>query len=256
MPPSPGQKNVNSVMNAVRVLEEVSRSQPAAVGMIARELQLPKSTVQRLVLTLQSAGLLKAVDDGGTRWTLSLMAFTIGSRALPNHGLRESARPIMEDLAARTQETVHLMVPDDETLVSVDRIQSPRSLFLTHPLGGRAPYHATSPGKAVLAFLEADAAEPLLSQSLTRFTDSTITDTEALREQLVEIQAKGYAVNRGEWREGVGAVASPILVGPEKPIGAIAISIPMIRFSEQSELELGQLVRDAAVQVSRRYGIL
>lgn len=247
---------VNSVVAALRVLEEVSVAQPIGVSDLARRLDMPKSNVQRLARTLEHAGWLRPIDLGGTRWALTMRAFTVGQNAVLEQGLRETARLVMEELSRSTGETVHLLVPDGNELVSIERFESAHAIRIHQPLGGRAPYHATSPGKAVLAALADDEARRRIGDRPPGYTRFTITDPDELIASLVGVRARRYATNRGEWRDGVGAVGAAIELTPGNPVAAIAISMPIERFPPEKEEPLGAAVADAARLISQRLGAL
>ena len=107
-----------SVQNAFLVLETVADLQPAGLTAVARAAGMPKSTTQRMLLTLAEVGWLRATDDSPTRWVLTYRALRVGGQVDGRHGLRESALPEMSALQHATTETVHLTAPDgDDELV-------------------------------------------------------------------------------------------------------------------------------------------
>jgi IclR family acetate operon transcriptional repressor len=228
---------MQNVINALRVLEEVAVRQPVGVGELARGLGLPKSTVQRSLRTLHEAGWIRPAGGGVTRWQVTSKALQVGRRA--ELGLRDVALPVMEELRQRTGETIHLMVPEGDAVVLIERLETDKPLRIVLPLGIRLPLHASANGKAVLAHLDRPIDE------LPAYTGTTITDPELLRAELAEVRARGYADNRGEWRSDIAAVASAVL-GPDGPVASLSISTPASRMPDDRRPEYGKLVTQAA----------
>jgi IclR family acetate operon transcriptional repressor len=228
---------MQNVINALRVLEEVAARQPAGVGELARELGLPKSTVQRSLRTLHEAGWIRPAGGEVTRWQVTSKALQVARRT--ELGLRDAAMPVMEELRERTGETIHLMVPEGDAVVLIERLETDKPLRIVLPLGIRLPLHASANGKAVLAHLGRSPAE------LPSYTETTITDPEALRAELAAVHARGYADNRGEWRSDIAAVAAAVL-GSDGPIASLSISTPASRMPDELRAEYGKLVTRAA----------
>ncbi|HEX4817626.1 MAG TPA: IclR family transcriptional regulator [Nonomuraea sp.] len=231
---------MQNVINALRVLEEVAARQPAGVGALARELGLPKSTVQRSLRTLHEAGWIRPAGGAVTRWQVTSKALQVGRRA--ELGLRDAALPVMEELRQRTGETIHLMVPESDAVVLIERLETDKPLRIVLPLGIRLPLHASANGKAVLAHrADLDRA----TGALPAYTGTTITDPELLRAELADVRARGYADNRGEWRADIAAVAAAVL-GPDGPVASLSVSTPASRMPDDLRPEYGKLVTQAA----------
>lgn len=245
---------MRSVLNALRVLEEVAVRQPVGVGELARVLELPKSSVQRSLRTLHTAGWIRPVGSELTRWALTTRALHVGRHAAGELSLRDAAIPVMEDLRLETEETIHLMVPEGDKVVLIERLETPKPVRIIIPLGGGAPIHASSNGKAVLASSPPDEVERLLAEGLPRYTDTTIVDTDKLRRELAETRRRGYATNVGEWRSDIAAVAAAILDGGGRPIASMSISTPVNRMPVKLRPRYGAMVSDAARRVSEALG--
>lgn len=220
---------MQSMVNGLKVLETLASLQPVGVSSLARQLHLPKSTVQRCLVTLEEAGWIQSSNEGETRWSLTTKALTVGRRASPDLSLREAALPVMNDLAAITNETVYLAVREGNGSVLVERIDSTQPVRTYLPLGTRAPLHGPSTGKAILAYLPPEEIEAVLAAGLERYTDRTLSDPRRLRRELDVIRAKGYAVNKGEWREDVAGVGAAVLSARRLPVAAVSISLPVTR---------------------------
>jgi len=237
---------VRNVLNTLRVLEEVAARQPIGVGELARVLDLPKSSVQRALVTLNTAGWIRQASGEVTRWVLTTKALAVGGRASGDLGLRDAAVPIMEDLRRRTEETIHLTVPQERSVVLIERLETSKPVRISMSLGHALPLHASANGKAVLANSGSEVIGRLLAEGLPRYTDTTITDPDEMRAELGAIRTRGFAVNHGEWRSDVGSVAAAVLGGPEKPIASLSVNIPMSRLTGESEAVYGIAVSEAA----------
>ncbi|MFD7447186.1 IclR family transcriptional regulator [Streptomyces sp. NPDC059909] len=240
---------MRSVFTAFSVLEALAEAQPVGVGALARELDLPKSTVQRSLTTLAELGWIRPLDRGGhTRWMLTARPLKLAGHVLRHEGmLREAAAPAMADLARQTHETIHLTIVDGDSVILLDKIDSTHAVRNVSWVGGRAPLHASASGLAILAHLPADA---IARYPLARYTALTVTDAEALGDTLAAVRKRGYAINTGMWRDDVSAVAAAILDPAGTPAASLSISVPTYRLSDELQDRYGILVRDAAARVT------
>jgi IclR family acetate operon transcriptional repressor len=245
---------VRNVLSTLRVLEEVASRQPIGVGELARVLDMPKSSVQRALVALDTAGWIRPASGGVTRWVVTTKALAVGGRVSGDLDLRGAAVPIMEDLRRHTEETVHLTVPEGGNMVLIERLETDKPVRTSMALGHTLPMHASANGKAVLANGSPEVVRQLLADELPRFTDTTITDPDELRAELAEILRRGFAVNHGEWRPDVGCVAAAVMGGHENPIATLSVNIPISRLTQESEVDFGAAVSAAASSLSARLG--
>jgi IclR family acetate operon transcriptional repressor len=240
---------VRSVITALRVLDAVAASQPVGVTQLARLLELPKSSVQRTLQTLHSAGWIHPTGVEMTRWSLTQHMLRIAQRSAGELNLRNVAVPVMEELRAATQETVHLAVPDQDSIIVIERLDSPQAVRTFIPLGMAAPMAASANGKAILAKMSREDVHAFVQRGLAAYTPSTVTDAEELLSQLEEVRRHGYATNNEEWRSGVSAVAAAISTKGGGPIAGISVSTPAQRMSRKLQGQYGALVKDAAQRI-------
>jgi IclR family acetate operon transcriptional repressor len=249
-----GVKALRNVLNTLHVLEEVASRQPIGVGELARVLDMPKSSVQRALVTLNTAGWIRPAPGEVTRWMMTKKALTIGGRSSDDLDLRGAAVPIMENLRRQTEETIHLTVPEGGKMVLIERLETDKPVRIIMALGHALPMHASANGKAVLAYSSPEVISQLLADELPRYSDTTITDPDELRAQLAAIRQRGFAVNHGEWRSDVGSVAAAVIGADEQPIASVSVNLPVSRLTEQSEAAFGAAVREAASNLSARLG--
>lgn len=241
--------DVRSVLTALRVLDEVAARQPIGVSELARGLGLPKSSVQRTLQTLYSAGWIQPVGSEVTRWALTTHMLRISQRAAGELDLRNVAVPVMEELRSLTEETVHLAVPEGDSVIVIERLESPQAVRAFIPLGMAAPIAASANGKAILAARPDAAVRELVGRGLPAYTPATVTGEQAFLAQIAGIRRRGYATNEEEWREGVAAVAAAITVNGH-PIAGISVSTPAHRMGPGLQARYGKLVKEAAQRIS------
>ena len=166
---------VQSVDRAVDLLLALAAASPAeaTAPALARACGLNRATAWRLLKTLQIRGLV-TVDDATGRYAIGLTAVELGNAAGPD-ALIAVARPVLERTCALTGETASLAVPDVDGLTYVDEV-TPAAVVTASWLGRSVPVHATSTGKALLAFLPPEQVRRVLDGALTSFTGTTITD--------------------------------------------------------------------------------
>lgn len=245
-------EGMRAVRTALRVLEAVSELQPVGVSAIARATAVPKSSVQRCLLTLREAGWITSPPDAPQCWALTARALAVGLRGSAEHGLREASAHVMHELRDTTRETIHLVGfgTGPASLVVVDRLDSPEPVRTWVRLGTPVSLHASCSGRAVLSRLPDAELDALLPAELERFSDRTITDRGALAAELRTVRERGYAIADQSWRAGVGAVAAAVVDGTGRPVGALAISVPQQRFDHARAGTLGERIVDAAAAVS------
>ncbi|NGO44346.1 IclR family transcriptional regulator [Streptomyces ureilyticus] len=244
---------MKSVTRSLRILEAVAQHQPVTVGELTKLFGLPKSTVQRTLVTLAEAGWLRANRKDTTRWEIGARVLAVRPAALQGSSLFAAAREPMMRLRDAVNETIHLSVPDAlQCVVVVDRVDCDHPVRTFHAIGDTSPLHATAVGRAILAHLPKQDVEELITQGLERFSDSTPTDPDELRAELDQIRADGYSVNRNQFRPGVCAIAAPVLDEEGTPLAAVAISMPDSRFDADRLPEWGRIVANTAAEITGR----
>ncbi|MFL6119249.1 IclR family transcriptional regulator [Actinophytocola sp.] len=247
-------EGMRAVLGTFRVLEEVAFTQPAGVGELARRLRMPKTTVQRALRTLWTAGWICPSGAETTSWVLTTRALHIGQRALPDLGVRDAALPIMRELRAETGETAHLMVLEGDHAVLIEKVETEHPIRAVITLGSAVPLHGSSNGKAMLAHRPVDEVRAIVGDRLDRHTDRTIVDWDEFLAELSRVRERGYATNVGEWRTDIAAVASPIFDHEGDTRASLSVSAPGSRMPAELRGRYGALVVAAAQRVSTMLG--
>lgn len=194
---------------------------------IADTLEMSRSTAHRYVITLVALGYL---EQGASRkYRLGLRVTDLGMSALNATGLREHARPYLEELRQRTSYTTSLAVLSGAEILYVDRAPSfRRERPATGPdlaAGSRLPAYCTAMGKLLLANMpHAEQRELLAAIKPAKCGPNTITSKRALREELEQIREAGFAVNDGELAEGLIAIAAPVRNEAREVVAAINLT--------------------------------
>jgi DNA-binding IclR family transcriptional regulator len=136
----------------------------------------------------------------------------------------------------------------------VDQVTGSRSVVSVSWVGRGTPYHCTSNGKVLVAFLDPEEQERLLTRPLERLTRNTIVEPDKLRAELREVRARGYARTVEELEEGLSAVAAPVRQADGTVVAAVSISGPSFRMRPAELPRLAELAMDAANAISRRMG--
>ena len=243
-----------TLLKGLSVLEALAEMNGAArsIDEVAEIVGLTRSNTHRTLQTLMHAGyVMKDPVFGGYRSSLKM--FKLGAAQLNRLDVRKLAPPYMERLAKATGDTIHLSILEGLDVIYIDKIDSLQPVRAYSMVGGRAPAYAVATGKALLAAHGAEYVDRY-SNLLVRHTSATIVELPALKMELAKIRKAGYAVNRGEWREGVGGMASVVFDGFERPVAGIGISGPLDRFAGGRVKELAPLIVDVAAQFSRAMG--
>lgn len=219
---------------------------------VSNLLGMSKSTAHRYLTTLEKLAVVERNEKDHFR--LGLKLIKLAGAFLSDHNLRNVSEPFLNEVAAQTQETIHLAVPSTNEVVYIAKVDSPHSIRMASRIGARMPMYCTSLGKAILAHYPFNRVEEIIHEGMPARTPYTITSSQALRAELECVHAQGFATDDQENEIGVRCVGAPIFDYTTKVIGAISVSGPANRMSKERSLDLGPLVRDAALEVSRRMG--
>ncbi|WP_208719766.1 IclR family transcriptional regulator [Amycolatopsis circi] len=247
-----GVRSMNSVLSTLRVFEEVAQRQPVGVSELARCTEIPKSTVQRGLITLQQAGWLKVVDEEHARWGVAPRVLALGLRDCGKPDLKEVADPIVKRLAAETNETVMLAERDGDSLVIVASQDTDQIVRVVLDVGTRVPLLATSGGTAIMALLDESEVEELFTHELPEFAQSPAPDFAALRRDIAQAAKRGYALNgSSSWfRPQVSSIGAAITNPAGEPVATITLAVPDMRYTRAQEKTFAPLVVAAAAEVS------
>lgn len=241
--------SVQSVDRAVSILQVLARHGSARVTDIAAELDVHKSTVSRLLATLEARGLVEQSSARGS-YVLGDGVTRIAAGAARRHGLAPLSRPVCTELAEAVGETVTVTIPDDGAVLSIDQVMGSQVVTSVNWIGRRSPLHATSSGKLFLA-TRPDVA---FADDLPAYTPATLTDPQQLADELERIRKRDYAVSDEEQEVGLRAVSAPIRDLDGEVVAALTISGPVFRMTPEAIDGHLPHLRAAADRISERNG--
>lgn len=245
---------IKSVRTAFRIIEVLKEIDGGGVTEIARELNLPKSSVHNYLSTLAEE---EYVVKDGSEYHVGLRFLTLGSFARQRYDLYRIAKSEIDELAEQTGEVANLFVEEHGRGVYIYRKAGGQAVTSDVHTGLRVHLHNTALGKALLSHLPREYVEWVIDRhGLPQTREATITDREALFEELERIRERGVAFDYEERLRGVRCVASPIVNADEEIEGVISVAGPASRMKgERFESELPEMVRNSAnvVEVNISY---
>lgn len=240
---------VQAVERAFAVLAALADG-PIGVTEVADRVHLPKSTVARLLRSLQHEGAVEQAP-GETRYRVGERIALLAARVTPGASLVSLARPTLVELAAEVREAAGLGVPDGFRVHYIDQADTSNAVQARDWTGTRVPMHAVPSGQALLAYLPPAELDRFLEQTLERFTPNTITEPALLRDRLDRIRSDGVAWVHEEFDVGINSAAAVVLGEGGRPVAAIHVHGPSYRFpAAGDEARIGRVLRAAADRIS------
>jgi DNA-binding IclR family transcriptional regulator len=241
---------IQVIARAAAILAAIAdRREGIGLSELAREVELPRSTTHRIVAALEAEEMVSSGPGGRMRIGPALIRLGAAERL----DLRAEARPHIEALSERLEETVDLAVLEGDEVLFLDQVSSPQRLRAVSAVGSLFPAYCTANGKALLAALPADAVGELLPAHLPGRTPKTITSRAKLEAELKKIRRRGYAVDREEHTIGICAIGAVVTdsFGVEM---AITVPLPAQRFAGREE-EIATALRETCAAIERELGV-
>ncbi len=239
-----------SATRLVALFEALAKSeQGISLAELSATIAAPKSSLLGLLRSMVALGYME--HDRGL-YRLGPKAFRLAADILAIRRFPNLVRPILQELQAKSGETVFLVVLDRtaQRMTYADIIDSPNPVRYTVPTGTTRPLYVSAGGQMLLAYQEPAWADSYIRATrLEKLTERTITDREALRERLAAIRRDGFAISIGETVPGAAGVAAPIFNADGSVSAGLLIGAPIDRF-EQELPELKRLLREATARVS------
>jgi DNA-binding IclR family transcriptional regulator len=223
---------VKTIDRLVDILDYFVREQRSlSLAELSTYLGLPKSTLHRFLVSLESHGILRR-DSQDKKWRLAYHLIVWGGAAAESTTLREIARPVMCDLVAASGETAILTVYHDHGIVILDMCETSHPVRLRMEIGKQRSVHAGASSKVLLAYLPEEEVRALVKEKgLPKMCTNTITDLDKLLSELRRIRQRGYADSLEETDPGAWGVATPIYDWKGHVVGAIGLAGPTMRYS-------------------------
>ena len=242
---------VQSVDRAVAILDALrAKGDYLGVTELSNELDLHKSTVHRLLVSLKRGGLVER-DPRTRRYRLGLRLVELGYAVLNSRGLPQVALPYLHYLADTVKEITFLSIRDGDRVIDVLQLPAPHMVQSINWLGSGS-LHSTSAGKVFLAHMGEAELESYLNEPLASYTANTMTDANQLRAEVAMVRERGYATSWEEQEQGVNASAVPLRRGQNEVVAAIGVVGPSYRFTSAKALEAPEIMLGVAREVSKQ----
>lgn len=244
---------VQTVDRALTVLEILAQAGELGVTEIAARLDVHKSTAFRLLGALEQHRLVEQLGERG-KYRLGFGIVRLAGATAARLDLARESRPVCRRLAAEINETINIAIMDAGAAVNISQEQGSATVAVHNWIGQRTPLHATSSGKALLAWADTETVTAVLEAGLTRHTPATITKAAAMRAELDQVRQRGWASTAEELETGLNAVAAPIRGAGGSVVAAVSASGPSYRLDRNSFAEIAKKLRAGAEEISLQVG--
>ena len=244
---------IPNLRNACRVLSELSSSpEPLTVSDCARRLDVPRTSMLRILHTLEVEGL---VEKSARGYTAGAQLLRTGLAALRQDNLRVLARPVLDRLSRELGETAHLAKRAGGQVLILIVSESPNTVRAASQAGKLVDIHCSATGKVLLAHLADDPMSLLGQPPWTQRTENTITTPDAMLAELELTRERGYGIDDIEYVVGVRCLAAPVYGPLGEVVAAIGITASITSFTRDRIAQVGGVVIAAAKDLSNALNI-
>lgn len=248
------QNTVQSLDRALSVLKHLSGLRGISLSDLAKETDQSPATLYRILTTFQLHAMTE-FDENEQLWHIGSGAYRIGAGYLKRTSVVERSRPVMRQLMQDTGETANLGVEQADMVLFVSQVETHENIRAFFPPGTQSKMHASGIGKALLAYYPPERLNQwFLQQRLTKYTDATIIDPDALRDELAHIRVTGLSFDNEEKNIGMRCIASPVFNGFGEPVAGLSVSGPSSRMTDHMIDPIGVFVKEAAAKVTDAIG--
>lgn len=226
--------SVKTVDRLVSIVNSFNRERSTwSLTELSIKLGIPKSTLHRFLASLESHGILRRGHTDGL-WRLGYQLVSWGNFAAESSGLRQVAKPILEDLVSETGETTILTVYNRHHVVCIEKVETTQPVRMTLEVGKTRMPHAGASSKILLAYLPDGEIQTIIHENgLPKLCNNTITNPQELRIELGKIRGQGYAQSEEETDLDAWGIAVPVYDRDSEVIASIGIAGPISRFREE-----------------------
>jgi DNA-binding IclR family transcriptional regulator len=244
--------SIPTVLRTLHVLEELAQAgSPITPTEVNSRLGLPKATIHRLFATLEDEGfLIREID--GRAYSPGHRLRKLSVNVLSSLRVRTARLTVLTALAEDIGETCNIALPDRESMIYLERVETKWPLRIQLPVGTHVPFYCTAGGKMYLSSLSRGFLDRYINAArLTANTDQTITDRNALREEIARTAERGHGEDNEEFMDGMIAIAMPIRDDQQRLMATVSFHAPSVRLSlEQARSHIPRL-REAADELSQ-----
>ena len=244
-------KTIQSVDRALSILEQFSISdKEIGLSELSKRTGLKRTTCYGLAETLLIREYLGFNEDN-SKYRLGIKTLAIGQVFSESLDLRKIARPFIQKLADKYQQTLHLVIPNKFDAIYIDKVGENETFRVRSGIGTTAERFCTGVSKVLTSTLGDEELSLALSDPLKRFTANTIVDCDTYKEELKKVREQGYAQDNEELEIGLSCVAAPIYDHNHKVIAAISMSGPTQLMKSNSKPVI-ENIKDTANQITKQ----
>lgn len=248
---------LSSVSNTLDILDLLSKHEELGVAEISNELDMGRASIFRMLYTLEKKEYVHKTSNA--KYKLGIKFAHYGSIVLERQNYVSIAKPFLQRLRDKHNQTTHLSILDDDdylNIIVMEKELSKSTIQMTSKIGSKMPAYCTGTGKTLLASrLNEDLEKRLQLCSLKKLTDSTITDNNELIEELKRIQKQGYSVDLEESEIGLICFAAPVRDITGKTVAAVSIS-GATEVMKKNEDIMVESVKETAEEISKAMGYI
>ena len=242
---------VQSIDRAFQVLKALA-VEPSGITDLAQRIGLPKSTVARMLSSLEEQGAVSRGPDGNL-FSIGVGLVELAGAIDATAALATAVRPHLTWLSGQLGEAAGFSVPTGYTIQYMVQVESPNPVQVRDYTGLTVPMHIGPSGLCVMAQWPTEEAERYLGRTLEKYTPKTVIDPSRIRDRLIEVKRVGHCWIYEEFAEGINSVAAPVLTDGELALGAIHVHGPAYRFPAEGKADaIAALVMDVAARFSSR----
>ncbi|HAS74666.1 MAG TPA: IclR family transcriptional regulator [Clostridiales bacterium UBA8960] len=248
-------ESIQSIHRASQIMEAIANhNNSISLTELSKIVDLHKSTVHRILGTLIEIGYVQQ-NQANSHYELTIKLFEIGSSVIRNNNLTTLAKPYLRQLRDLSGEVVHLVVPDANEIVYIDKVESLHTLRMHSYVGKRSPMYCTAVGKAILSHQNREKIEAYW-RTITpvKHTANTIIDLDAFIEELSKIKASGISYDNEEHEKDIRCIGTTLHSFSGEVVAAISISGPVQRMTDAHIDKLIPELLRVKQEISRELG--
>ncbi|BDS07022.1 IclR family transcriptional regulator [Oceaniferula spumae] len=244
---------IPSISNTCAIFQLLTSTRKAmSASEIAKELELPRTSVFRVLKTLEEEGMVRGV---GKNYVMGHRLINLGLQVVSQIPERQLCVPILRGLTDETGESSHFAILSGSNSLLIEVCDSPHALRVASRPGTLADMHCSASGKCMLAYASNEAREDLLNRiKFNKRTEFTHTSKESLLPELEEVRRLGYAVDNVEYHDHVRCLGAPVFNAIGQVAGAIGITAARSRFPKSLIPDMAKTVISAANKLSAQLG--
>lgn len=245
---------IRSFAKGIALIEYLfSVDQDASISEISREMGINKTTIYRMLRTLEDTGYVEQEPKTG-RYRPTMRILMLGNRLLNRIEIRNVANEELRNLALQCGQAVHLAIRDGKEIVIIDKLESTNFIGIRFHIGRRSPLYCTGLGKIFLAAMTEKEFEKYLdSTTLKQYTSNTLASRELLKAEIEKVRQQGYATDFQEHNRGISCVATSLKDFMGNVIAAISVTGPSFEIEHQVDVLKTGILKTAS-SISARLG--